>query len=205
MNPPTWPCAPRSLPFLALLVAAPAYAGPLDSGAYLSLAPAGVSADMTNAMQGMAAGYHWGLDGGVFVDTPLPPAIAVGAFFEHTSNFAFGLTFYRFRLGPEARIGQAVLDDRLFVYGELGLGLSIMRAELGPFGGTTTTGMVFSAGGGASYALVGPVSLDAALELDVESTFQRGGTFVPLQVTFGATWHFGKPDEPAPLAVPAGT
>ena len=172
------------------LIAGTAHAGVLDEGGYVTVSPVGFSVDATTDMSGAAGGFTWGVEGGGFFNPWPGPKIAVGGFFEHSTNFlGAGARLYRYRLGPQVRVGESLLGDKLFVFGEVGLGLGIGQlAWLGA--DLTNVGLVVGLGGGASYHLVQQLSVDAQLEVDLESTFQPAALRAPVQVTVGASWHF---------------
>jgi hypothetical protein len=133
-----------------------------------------------------------GVEGGAFVSQWSGPQLAVGGFFEHTTNFlGGGATLYRYRLGPQVRLGESFLSDKLFVFGEVGVGVAIQQVAWPLFGmNTTNAGLAVGIGGGASYHLWQQLSVDAQLEVDLESSFQSAVLRAPVQFTVGASWHF---------------
>ncbi|MFO7566230.1 MAG: hypothetical protein R6X02_26545 [Enhygromyxa sp.] len=134
-------------------------------------------------------GYQWGLRGGVELGCgPSGPAcfaVAVGGSFQHSVGKPYrsaeiSSSSHQLRVQAEAMPGVRLLDGRLFVFGDVGLGYVAQPSRVELYGDVTRDtrhGVAFSVGAGSSYVVWRQLFVGGRFGGDMQWMFASGDSF----------------------------
>lgn len=146
--------------------------GPARRAGYVALSPGIIHIALPDSV-----GYQWGLRGGVEFPCGGPCAIATGLVFQHSVASA---NAHELRTQAEVMPGARLLDDRLFVFGDVAIGHVANTSSFELLGMTerfTQHGVVFSPGAGVSYAVWRELYVGGRFGADLQWFPSSSGTF----------------------------
>lgn len=160
---------------------------PARRAGYLALAPGIIHIALPNAV-----GYQWGVRGGVELPCGGPCSVAVGPSFQHSVGSA---NAHQLRAQAELMPGARLVDDKLFVFVDLGIGYvgNLSSYQLaGETMRTTNHGVAFSVGAGVNYVVWRELFVGGRFGADLQWFPSGSGTFAAHNLALEAVvgWRF---------------